>query len=294
MRSLFILDKIKESYPTVIEKLMSIWDKQFYVVGGWVRDYLMGSNSPDLDLVIEGNVLELADRIKRSFPVWRIYTFKRYKTMKIVSVFGEIDIGSARKEYYPDIAARPVIEEGSIYDDMGRRDFTINAMAIALDTGEFIDPFNGEEDIKNGILRVLHDKSFIDDPTRMIRLSRYAVRFGFNTDNNTRVLLKESLDMKVFDFLARERLSKEILVIFKKEKEPWKVIEYMRDNGILDSILHYNLKDVDIPKSSNPVEALLPFIRVLPSDMVNFGLETFFLSADRFIKRELKEAGFGF
>jgi tRNA nucleotidyltransferase (CCA-adding enzyme) len=160
-----------------------------YVVGGAVRDLLLGRLGPDLDLVVVGDAVALATRLGGAG-----IEHQRFGTVKVEVEGHEVDIASARTETYPEPGALPVVAPAeSIEVDLGRRDFTVNAMAIPL-AGEsrLIDPHGGERDLERGLLRVLHPRSFEDDPTRAIRAARYAARFGFTLDPETDRLLRRT------------------------------------------------------------------------------------------------------
>ncbi len=158
-----------------------------YLVGGAVRDLLLGRGRADIDLVVEGDAAALAARLGAE-----TVAHERFATAKVELDGHEVDIASARTETYPRPGALPeVTAAAAIEADLGRRDFTINAMAIPL-TGEpqLIDPHDGRADLEAGLLRVLHRGSFVDDPTRAIRAARYAARFGFELEPGTAELLR--------------------------------------------------------------------------------------------------------
>jgi tRNA nucleotidyltransferase (CCA-adding enzyme) len=158
-----------------------------YLVGGAVRDLLLGRPRADVDLVVEGDAAALAARLGGAGV-----EHERFGTVKAAVGGHEVDIASARTETYPEPGALPVVAPAAgIEEDLARRDFTINAMAVPL-AGEarLIDPFGGREDLAAGRLRVLHDASFEDDPTRAIRAARYAARFGFALEPRTEALLR--------------------------------------------------------------------------------------------------------
>lgn len=158
-----------------------------YVVGGAVRDLLLGRGRADLDIVVEGDAAALAARLGAE-PV----SHERFATAKVVLDGHELDIASARAESYPRPGALPeVVPAKGIEADLGRRDFTINAMAIPLrEEARLIDPHAGRADLEAGLLRILHPDSFRDDPTRAIRAARYAARFGFELEPETAALLR--------------------------------------------------------------------------------------------------------
>ena len=160
-----------------------------YLVGGAVRDLLLGRPRADVDLVVAGDAAALAARLGGAGV-----EHERFGTVKAEVEGHEIDIASARTESYPEPGALPVVAPAeSIEADLARRDFTINSMAVPLaDESQLIDPFGGREDLEQGLLRVLHDASFEDDPTRAIRAARYAARFDFALEPETEALLRKA------------------------------------------------------------------------------------------------------
>jgi tRNA nucleotidyltransferase (CCA-adding enzyme) len=160
-----------------------------YLVGGAVRDLLLGGGRADIDLVVEGDAAALAARLGAE-----VVSHERFATAKVSLDGHEVDIATARAESYPQPGSLPVVEPAAgIEADLARRDFTINAMAIPL-AGEprLIDPHRGRADLAAGALRVLHPRSFADDPTRALRAARYAARFGFALEPETEALLREA------------------------------------------------------------------------------------------------------
>jgi tRNA nucleotidyltransferase (CCA-adding enzyme) len=167
-----------------------------YLVGGAVRDLLLGRGRADIDLVVEGDPATLAAALGAE----TLESHPRFGTLKVeiggetgIAPRGEVlDIAAARRERYERPGALPTVELGApIRTDLARRDFTVNAMAVALaEPRELIDPYDGQVDLEAGVLRVIHAGSFADDPTRAIRAARYAARFGFGIEPGTRVLLR--------------------------------------------------------------------------------------------------------
>ncbi|MFH1395436.1 MAG: CBS domain-containing protein [Candidatus Omnitrophota bacterium] len=243
------LDEMKRFFP---EKLMRLiknigaqadkLDVNIFLVGGLVRDLLLGEKNYDLDVVIEGDAIQFAkifaDKIKgrvvvhkkfgtativKDWPVWlgpALHADKKFK----------IDIASARKEKYEKPAALPTVEFSSLKDDLYRRDFTLNAMAININKkkfGVFIDFFNGLYDLKKGIIRVLHDKSFIDDPTRIFRAVRFEQRFKFSIEKHTEYLITHAVKQEMFWRTENQRIRDELILILKEEK-PEKAVFRMR------------------------------------------------------------------
>jgi tRNA nucleotidyltransferase (CCA-adding enzyme) len=158
-----------------------------YLVGGAVRDLMLGHPRADVDLVVEGDVAALADALGGA-----AVEHERFGTVKVEVEGHEVDIATARTETYPQPGSLPVVAAAEDLEaDLGRRDFTINAMAIPLNgEARLIDPHGGEADLKQGLLRVLHPRSFEDDPTRAIRAARYAARFNFSLEPETERLLR--------------------------------------------------------------------------------------------------------
>ncbi len=159
-----------------------------YLVGGAVRDLLLGAEGADLDVAIEGDAKALAD-----LPGYRPERDEYFMTGRLQAGDHEIDIAQTRAETYPRPGALPEVRPASIEEDLARRDFTVNAMAFPLSRdARLLDPHGGVEDLRAGRLRVLHDGSFVDDPTRALRAARYAARFGFDLDPETARLLADA------------------------------------------------------------------------------------------------------
>ncbi len=187
-----------------------------YLVGGIVRDILMERKVTDLDIVLEGNSIQLVKHIEKMYGGRQII-HNRFGTAKwkidptdrrISTLLGlndserehalpkSIDLISARSETYAKPTALPTVSAGNLQDDLLRRDFTINAMAIQIDGeqfGDLIDPWGGQEDLVKKQIRILHDQSFIDDPTRILRAVRFERRLGFRLEDKTSILLEKSL-----------------------------------------------------------------------------------------------------
>lgn len=182
-----------------------------YLVGGAVRDLLLGRGRADLDLVVVGDAAALAAKLGAE-PV----EHDRFGTAKVDLDGHEIDLATARSETYSRPGALPEVAPASeIEADLGRRDFTINAMAIPLvEPSQLIDPYGGRADLDAGVLRVLHPASFLDDPTRALRAARYAARFGFELEEETAELLKAA-DL---DTVSQDRREAELLRLAGEEE----------------------------------------------------------------------------
>ncbi len=164
-----------------------------FVIGGWVRDELLKREHPDkdIDIVVLGSGIEVARKVaKRINPKINVSVFKNFGTAMFRYDDYELEFVGARKESYQRNSRKPIVEDGTLKDDQERRDFTINAMAVSIneDTfGDFIDPFNGISDLKNGIIRTPldPDRTFSDDPLRMMRAIRFAAQLNFTIDEKT-------------------------------------------------------------------------------------------------------------
>ena len=176
---------LDEAYPE-LEAVREAAESPAYLVGGAVRDLLLGRGRSDLDLVVVGDAAALAAALGAE-----VVEHERFATVKARLDGHEIDIASARTESYPRPGALPEVSAAAdVAADLSRRDFSVNAMAVPLDGSELIDPHRGRADLEAGLLRVLHAGSFADDPTRALRAARYAARFGFELEPGTEELLR--------------------------------------------------------------------------------------------------------
>lgn len=203
----------------IIGQLAEDSDYQAYLVGGVVRDLLMGKKNLDLDIVIEGDGLGFARKLALKIKA-EIVSHQRFGTATLrLSDNSRIDIATARKEIYEFPGALPKVAAGIIEDDLWRRDFSVNAMAVSLNParmGEIVDFCGGLEDLEKERIRVLHNLSFIDDPTRILRAIRFKERFNFSFEQSTAELLREAFKQKVFTSLKSPRLFAEIVKLLKE------------------------------------------------------------------------------
>ncbi len=214
--------------------------EKLYLVGGVVRDLLLGQANLDLDLVVEGNAIELARQLKK-INKGKLTTHPRFQTAKLQWNNWSVDLTTARTETYDKPGALPTVQPSSIEDDLVRRDFTINAMAIGLNPGYYgrpIDPHGGRDDLKSKLIRVLHEKSFTDDATRIWRGLRYEQRLDFHLERKTLNLLQR--DMPMLNTISADRIRYEIECILK-EKYPEKVFRRAQELEVLPK-LHPALK----------------------------------------------------
>ncbi len=205
-----------------------------YLVGGAVRDILLKDyDIHDIDLAIEGDTAEFADLFRSKIEPGGFIYHEPFNTATFtISDDLHIDIAMCRTESYPQKAVLPIVEPAELRDDLKRRDFTINAMAISLTEGnKLVDIFSGEKDLKNGIIRILHKKSFLDDPTRIWRAVRYACRFDFEIEPSTLTLIER--DKGNLSLLTPERRRYEMECVLN-EKEPVKTLQKAKELGLID------------------------------------------------------------
>ena len=215
--------------------MANLWGMRVYLIGGVVRDLLLGYPNLDLDLVVEGRAIPLARRLAEGGD-WSLRTYPRFGTAKLRHGALSFDLVTARSETYICPGALPIVEPGTIMDDLARRDLSINAMAVHLDQssfGEVIDPHGGQNDLKEGLVRVLHPKSFVDDPTRLIRAIRYEQRLGFRLEQKTHDLLQR--DLAQLNTVTGERLWHELEAILD-ESCPELALNRADELGILKEI----------------------------------------------------------
>jgi tRNA nucleotidyltransferase (CCA-adding enzyme) len=190
-----------------------------YLVGGTVRDILLGEPSFDVDIAVEGDAIALAQALADALG-GRVRAHEKFGTAVVVYGDGDrVDVVTARTEFYDAPAALPSVEHASIREDLFRRDFTINAMAVSLkgdDYGRLVDPFGGRADLEEKRIRVLHNLSFIDDPTRIFRAIRYENRYGFRMDEHTLGLARGCIEMGLVGDLSSARLRDELVALLEE------------------------------------------------------------------------------
>ncbi|NLB19124.1 MAG: CBS domain-containing protein [Syntrophomonadaceae bacterium] len=226
-----------------------------YCVGGFVRDLLIGVPNFDVDLVVEGDGLDFAERLASELG-GRSRLHERFKTGVVLLSDGyKIDVATARTEYYEFPAALPSVEKSSIREDLYRRDFTINTLAICLNQhnyGELVDYFGGLQDLHEGLIRILYNLSFVEDPTRIIRAIRFEARFKFRIEPNTLALAREAIHRRLLGQLSFKRIRQELLLILE-ERDPIpalrrmdeiRVWEYVLPEVKLDRTLQYTMRRV--------------------------------------------------
>lgn len=210
-----------------------------YLVGGIVRDLLLDVPNHDIDIVVEPSALEFAEQLSKVFG-GSIKTYPQFGTAAITRPDGiAIDLVTARSEFYISPAAMPDVEQGNLKQDLYRRDFTINTMAIALHGsryGQFYDYFGGRADLEEGVIRVLYNLSFVEDPTRILRAIRFEQRYGFKIEPETLRFIQNALEHNLLQKVAPERLKPELVQMLAEAKAPH-IILRMHELGVWPAIL---------------------------------------------------------
>jgi len=242
-----LASKIKSQLPAELVDFMKAAgevthgsNQSLYLVGGVVRDLLLGRVNLDLDLVVEGNAIDLAQQLVHINRA-KITAHPRFHTAKLQWNKWSVDLATARSETYDRPGALPSVKPGSIKNDLFRRDFTINTMAVELIPGRYgqlIDLYGGREDLERKLIRVLHEKSFVDDATRIWRALRYEQRLDFRLEPDTLTLLKR--DIPMLDTISGDRIRHELELILKEEL-PEKIICRAEELRVLSRI-HPSLK----------------------------------------------------
>ncbi len=232
-----LLARIEPNILHWLGKIGTLENTQLYLVGGVVRDKFLGRKTLDIDIAVDGDVKKLGTKLAAELAS----CFEYHETFKTGSIKGpnnlHIDLAMTRTEKYPTPGQLPLVKKGTIDDDLLRRDFTINAMAIYLnqngDLDKILDPTNGRKDLSKGLIRVLHNKSFQDDPTRIFRAVRYSVRFSFKIEPHTASLMRNAI--KRIQYLSGERILYELRCINKEKKSiKINIFKNLLEHGILD------------------------------------------------------------
>lgn len=239
--------QLEEYLPPPVLALIKIAGKEasemgqeLYLVGGVVRDLFLGRANFDFDLVVEGNAIELAQKLAKDSQA-KLKVHSQFGTAKLDYPGFSLDLATARSETYSKPGALPTIKPGSLTDDLIRRDFSINAMALHLNPqrfGELIDLYHGQDDLEHEFIRILHPKSFIDDATRILRAVRYEQRLGFKLETETEKLLHR--DVAMLNTISGDRIRHELELILK-EDEPERILRRAEELGVLEQ-LHPALK----------------------------------------------------
>ncbi|MDD5561179.1 MAG: CCA tRNA nucleotidyltransferase [Candidatus Omnitrophica bacterium] len=209
-----------------------------YLVGGFPRDLILGAMDWDLDITVEGDGVKFAEVLAGKLGA-ALIKHERFRTATVILDHRvKVDIATTRKEIYPFSASLPLVSPGSLREDLFRRDFTINAMAFGLSESmdwELIDIFGGKDDLAAGKIRVLHDLSFKDDPTRILRAVRFKQRYNFKIEPKTLCLLKEAVNSGLLEKVNPHRTRDE-LILMLKERNPSAQLKQLSALGALSFI----------------------------------------------------------
>ena len=241
-----------------------------HVVGGFVRDMLLGRRNLDMDVVVEGDGVLFAEAAAAEMG-GRVKIHRRFGTAVLVlSRTLHVDITSARTEYYTRPGALPTVERSSLRQDLFRRDFTLNAMAACINPecfGAIADPFGGLRDLERGVLRVLHSLSFVEDPTRVLRAARFERRYGFKLDTASEDLARRAVEMEMLEEVSGARVREEMLDIID-EDAPSAVFERLAQLSALQVLLPEGVKNEQAVRRLSATEAayrkLAPMFARLP------------------------------
>ena len=238
-----LIDKLKKALPAsaqppldAIHRRAQAESLPLYLVGGAVRDLLLGRPTLDVDLTLEGDAPALARRVAAGLPHVRCVVHSAFGTATLKGSGFRLDVATARAETYDRPGALPSVSPGSLHDDLLRRDFTVNAMALSLTgdrAGSIIDPFGGKADLDAKLLRVLHEASFRDDATRILRGARYGPRLGFRFEAKTLHWIER--DVGFLESISGPRLREELTRTLR-EPEPQRILLHLQELGALRAI----------------------------------------------------------
>ena len=229
---------IPEPILNLLQDIGEVGGKGTYLVGGFVRDLLLKRSNLDIDIVVEEDAIRVAEAMGNRWN-GTLHVHPQFGTATVTPAnpnLPNIDFVTARRETYESQGALPIVARGTITDDLYRRDFSINALAMRLDRGAFgtiVDKTGGHQDLKKGIVRVLHNRSYTDDPTRIFRACRYVGRYGFRIADTDETLIREALP--VLAELSGERIRNEIDRILLEENAP-QIVALLTEFGVYDTI----------------------------------------------------------
>ena len=292
-----LLPSEKQTLLSNIAAQAAAMDMPCYIVGGFVRDLLLGKPINDLDVIVEGDAIKFGKSLVKTFGGKLTFHDKFHTAIWHLPdtwnlIPDTLDLITARKETYLMPGALPTVTPSTIEDDLRRRDFTINSMAIRLDGdhfGELLDPLNGQADLQEGLIRVLHPLSFIDDPTRIFRAIRYAARYSFIFHLSTSSLINSEA-MDVIPRLSGERIRHELDLFFEEENSSQMILragELSLFEKIHPSLPLFNPDysyflemdpTLDIPTSKTEMGYMLWLMDLLEDEIMSIGQRLYFTS----------------
>ncbi len=268
-----IASVLKERLPRRVISLLKDFgntadslEYKVYLVGGLVRDVFLKKENLDVDIVVEGDGIRFAYEYASRHDEVRVRSHKKFGTAVLIFPDGfKVDIATARMEFYETPAAPPMVSTSSLKLDLYRRDFTINTLAIKLnkrDYGTMVDYFGGQKDMREKIIRVLHNLSFVEDPTRVFRAIRFEQRFGFKIGKLTLSLMKNAVEINCLRELSGRRLFIELRLILM-ENHPVQAIERMNEFNLLQFISPEIRFSSDLKKILEGIESVISWFRLL-------------------------------
>ena len=238
MHGLFVIDDAygRRNVLDIVRRLAKVSEVEAYVVGGPVRDQLLGIPYKDLDITVAGGALPLAEQLATAVG-GRLTVHQRFGTATVSMPDFAIDLVTARSESYYQPGALPQVRVGTVADDLARRDFTINAMAASItdESMALVDPHGGRADLEAGLVRTLHPLSFVDDPTRIFRAIRYEQRFSFRIEDQTLNELRHAVEHGALATLTGDRIRHELERIFN-EASPLPALCRAGELGVLSAV----------------------------------------------------------
>ncbi len=236
-----IQENVPTEYQEILQQVAEIADRSgqgLVLVGGVVRDLQLGRRIQELDIMLDPPVRPVVEALA-NFLGSKFVSHETFHTFTLHLSFGsKLDVVTAREETYRAPAALPDVFPSKIEKDLKRRDFSVNAMAVWLNKDKFgalLDPFQGQKDLKEGIIRVLHGMSFVDDPTRVFRAARFASRFNFRLEEETAGLIEKAVKAKIPSLLSPVRRRHEFEILLKEES-PLSALRLLKKWGMLTFI----------------------------------------------------------
>ncbi|MDN5337827.1 MAG: hypothetical protein PWQ20_897 [Thermotogaceae bacterium] len=263
-----------------------------YLVGGFVRDLLLDVENYDIDIVVEGNAIDYAHKLEEYFNV-RVIEHEKFGTAIVIFKDYDlrVDVATARIEYYEAPAELPKVELSTIKKDLYRRDFSINAMAVKLNPSEFgklLDFFGCREDLENGIIRVLYNLSFVEDPTRILRAVRFEQRYNFRIEERTQELLKNAVENGYIEKVTGQRLREEFEKLLD-EPDPLKAIRRLAEFNV---IIHMFPKTYYTKTMDEKLERMFNFSSIVDreiSENLNKFYAVMYIFLEYYTDRDLME-----
>ncbi len=258
---------ISQQRLNVIQTIAKIADQlilPLYIVGGCVRDLLLGLPAKDIDLLVDGNALDIAQQYKKRYPESKVICNAKFNTAKIIIKDDlSFDLTSARTEYYEHPADLPKVSSGSLREDLYRRDFTINTLSICLNQeryGQLINDYHGYEDLKAKKIRVLHNLSFIEDPSRIFRAISYLLKFKFSWESKTKELALNAMKSGIFERTSRFRILNEFISMLKEPISISKALSKLNDIEAIPMLSSNIVINKNMLQTIFKAEKLTPFL----------------------------------